>query len=194
MPQWYAIHTKPRQEKKALTHLARQGFECHLAMARERRLVRGRYTQVTVPLFPNYLFAHLSMGDDNVAPIRSTQGVIGFTRFGLHIPPLPEGFVESLQAHDPDACGIPIGATDWQPGQKLRVTDGPFAGLEAVFAARDGAERVFVLLNMLGGEQRLAIPEHHLRLSAFIAGLGLSLYPSIDGPILATGRLLGSLY
>lgn len=163
MPHWYSIHTKPRQEQTALTHLLRQGFQCHLPLARERRLVRGRYTQITCALFPNYLFAHLKMGEDNVAPIRSTQGVIGLTRFGLQIPPVPEGFVEALLARDPDAKGIPVGAQEWQPGQKLRITDGPFVGLEAVFAARDGTARVIVLLNMLGQDQRLAIPEHQLR-------------------------------
>ncbi len=163
MPRWYPIHTKPRQEQKALTHLLRQGFQCHLPLARERRLVRGRYTQITCTLFPNYLFARLKMGEDNVAPIRSTQGVIGLTRFGLQIPPVPEGFVEALLARDPDASGIPVGAQEWQPGQKLRITDGPFVGLEAVFAAHDGTARVIVLLNMLGQDQRLAIPEHQLR-------------------------------
>lgn len=163
MPRWYSIHTKPRQERKALTHLLRQGFQCHLPLARERRLVRGHYAQITCALFPNYLFAHLEMGEDNVAPIRSTQGVIGLTRFGLQIPPVPEGFVEALLARDPDAKGIPVGAQEWQPGQKLRITDGPFVGLEAVFAARDGTARVIVLLNMLGQDQRLAIPEHQLR-------------------------------
>lgn len=166
MPRWYAVHTKPRQEQKALTHLLRQDFQCHLPLARERRLRRGHYTQVICPLFPNYLFLHLKMGEDNVAPIRSTQGVIGLTRFGLQIPPVPEGFVEALLARDPDARGIPVGAQEWQPGQKLRVTEGPFAGLEAVFAARDGSARVIVLLNMLGRDQRLAVPEHQLRIAS----------------------------
>lgn len=166
MHRWYPIRTKPRQEQKALTHLLRQGFQCHLPLARERRLVRGRYAHITCALFPNYLFAHLKMGEDNVAPIRSTQGVIGLTRFGPQIPPVPKGFVEALLACDPDANGIPVGAQEWQPGQKLRITDGPFIGLEAVFAASDGTARVIVLLNMLGQDQRLAIPEHQLRIAS----------------------------
>lgn len=163
MPRWYTIRTKPRQEQKALTHLLRQGFQCHLPLARERRMVRGSHTQVTAALFPGYLFAHLELGEQNIAPIRSTQGVVGLTRFGSHIPPLPEGFVEELQARDPGARGIPIGAGDWQPGQRLRVTEGPLAGLEAVFSARDSVARVIVLMKLLGRPQHLTMPEHQLR-------------------------------
>ena len=163
MPSWYAIRTKPRQEQKALTHLLRQNFECHLPMARERRLVRGRYAQIISALFPGYLFSRLTMGEQNLAPIRSTQGVIGLTHFGLCIPPLPEGFVEQLQACDQNGSGIAIGAEEWVTGQKLLITDGPFAGLETVFAARDGAARVMVLLDILGRTQKLPLPEHHVR-------------------------------
>jgi len=90
MSRWYAIHTKPRQEETALAHLERQGFDCHLPRARERRRARHRYALVTLPLFPRYLFARLDLATQNTAPIRSTQGVVGLVRFGLDPAPLPK--------------------------------------------------------------------------------------------------------
>ena len=163
MSRWYAIHTKPRQEETALAHLERQGFDCHLPRARERRLLRHRYTMVTLPLFPRYLFARLDLATQNIAPIRSTQGVVGLVRFGLHLPPLPDGFVDMLRARDPDAAGLALHNPDWRPGERLHIMEGPFAGLEALFAARDGAARVLVLMDLLGQAQRLSLPEHQLR-------------------------------
>ena len=163
MSRWYAIHTKPRQEETALANLERQGFDCHLPRARERRLLRHRYTMVTLPLFPRYLFARLDLSTQNTAPIRSTQGVVGLVRFGLHLPPLPDGFVDMLRARDPDAAGLALNNPDWRPGERLHIMEGPFAGLEALFAARDGAARVLVLMDLLGQAQRLSLPEHQLR-------------------------------
>lgn len=161
MARWYAIQTKPRQEETALVHLQRQGYECHLPRIRERRLIRRRPVSVAVALFPRYLFAWLDLATQNTAPIRSTQGVVGLVRFGLDPAPLPEGFVEQLRAQDERGC-IPELA-GWQAGDALEVTEGPFAGLRAVFAARDGAERVIVLMELLGRTQRLAFAEHQLR-------------------------------
>lgn len=125
MSRWYAIHTKPRQEETALAHLERQGFDCHLPRARERRRTRHRYAMVTLPLFPRYLFARLDLATQNTAPIRSTQGVVGLVRFGLDPAPLPEGFVEQLREQDDRGCIPELG--DWQAGHALEVTQGPFA-------------------------------------------------------------------
>ena len=161
MARWYAIQTKPRQEETALTHLERQGYECHLPRIRERRLIRRRYVSVTTALFPRYLFACLDLDIQNTAPIRSTHGVVGLVRFGLDPAPLPEGFVEGLRDQDDRGC-IPELA-GWQAGDALEVIDGPFAGLRAVFAARDGNARVVVLMELLGQTQRLSLSEHQLR-------------------------------
>lgn len=160
MVRWYAIQTKPRQEETALIHLQRQGYPCHLPRIRERRLIRRRPVSIAVALFPGYLFAQLDLVRQNIAPIRSTRGVIGLVRFGQAPAPLPEGFVESLHEQD-EAPGQE--ALDWRAGEALEVTEGPFAGLRAIFAARDGAERVIVLMELLGRTQRLAFAEQQLR-------------------------------
>jgi transcriptional antiterminator RfaH len=44
--QWYVIHTKPRQEQRALENLQRQGFEAWLPMIALEKVRRSRLTQV----------------------------------------------------------------------------------------------------------------------------------------------------
>lgn len=161
MSRWYAVHTKPRQEQTALVHLERQGYTCYLPLIRERKRVRGQAQWVSAAFFPRYLFAQLDLTRQNTAPIRSTQGVVGLVRFGLEPAALPDGFVDRLRRE----CGED-GAThvvEWQTGEALEVTDGPFAGLRAVFAARDGEARVIILMDLLGRTQRLTLEEHQLR-------------------------------
>jgi transcription antitermination factor NusG len=45
-----------------------------------------------------------------------------------------------------------------QSGERVIVTEGSFAGLEAIFLAGDGDKRVMLLLNILRSEQRLSFP------------------------------------
>jgi transcriptional antiterminator RfaH len=39
----------------------------------------------------------------------------------------------------------------------VRITEGPFVGLEALFEQYDGEQRAFLLLDMLGRWQKLSI-------------------------------------
>ena len=39
---WYAIHTKPRQEQRALLNLTQQGYGCYLPLLATERLRLGR--------------------------------------------------------------------------------------------------------------------------------------------------------
>ena len=43
---WYVIHTKPRQEARALTNLMQQGYQCFLPMITLEKLSRGRLNLV----------------------------------------------------------------------------------------------------------------------------------------------------
>jgi transcriptional antiterminator RfaH len=46
-----------------------------------------------------------------------------------------------------------------QPGDVVRINEGPFSGLEAIFQQKlKGSERVAVLLEILGRQTRLVLP------------------------------------
>jgi transcriptional antiterminator RfaH len=142
---WHAVRTKPRQEGLALENLARQGYEAFLPMfsAASRRRAR-----TDVPLFPGYLFVGVKAAEQTYNPIRSTFGVLGLVRFGDHVPELPETVIIALREREqrlrnPSQMGL-------SAGDKIMVVDGPFAGLNGVFEVASGADRVRVLLDLLG--------------------------------------------
>ncbi len=157
MRRWYVVMTKPRQEQVALVQLTRQGYEGYLPTVSERVRERGKYVHKPVPLFPRYLFVNLDTDVDNIAPIRSTVGCCGPVRFGLRLAYLPSGVLEWIQARCRQA--EPRRQPSWQAGQPLRVLEGPFAGLEAVFTTPRSQERVLVLLNVLGASRLVELPE-----------------------------------
>jgi len=145
---WYLIHSKPRRERAALDNLERQGYRAYLPLARVHRRERGRLAARVEPLFPRYLFLRLSDRDEDWGPIRSTIGVSALVRFGATPARLPDAFVEALRARE-DAGGVQ--ELPWREiaaGERVRIVDGALAGLEAVFHARTGAERVVVLLQV----------------------------------------------
>jgi transcriptional antiterminator RfaH len=160
MAQWYVIQCKPREERRALENLERQSFRCYLPMLAVEKLRHGTVRAVPEPLFPGYLFVRLDELTDNWHSIRSTRGVIQLVRFREYPVPVPDSMIDGIR-------GRLIGATPripyLKPGERVRITEGPFSDVEAIFIAKDGEERVVLLMNVLNREQRLSFPARTVR-------------------------------
>ena len=163
---WYVIHTKPRQEQRALTNLAQQGYQCYLPMITLEKLGRGRLNVVEEPLFPRYLFICLdnSRHGQNWAPIRSTIGVSGLVTFGSTPAKIDAGLIALLQAQQAGLATAPERL--FHQGEVLRVVDGPFAGLEAVYQMQSGDNRAMVFIELMGKVAQMQIAPAHLRKTA----------------------------
>ena len=156
---WYAVATKARDEAVAKANLERQDYQVFLPTTSLKKRRLGRWTRVTEPLFPGYLFVSLVLGADDPAPIRSTVGCIGLVRFGQTHTPVPSSLIAALQGASEDVLDTPL---PFNQGDKVRLIDGPFAGLEAVFDMPRGEDRAQVLLELLGKTQRLTVGQDDL--------------------------------
>jgi transcriptional antiterminator RfaH len=97
---------------------------------------------------------------DNWYPIRSTRGVHEIVRFDLEKPlPVADAIIEGIRARLADRAPEPY----LKPGERVRIADGPFAHLEAIFVSQDGEERVVLLMNLLQKDQRLVFPAGSVR-------------------------------
>ena len=161
MADWFAVRTKPRSEMLAWEHLERQGFECRLPRTRRAlRTLHGMIDKIE-PLFPRYLFLRADTGSQDLSRVRSTRGVSGLVRFGVMPAHVPEEVIATLDART--ECGlVRLEAPELREGERVRVTAGPFGGLEAIFQARSGAERVVLLVKLLGELCRVEVPLQHL--------------------------------
>lgn len=156
-PHWYVVKTKARQETLAKENLERQHFATYLPFIRVRKRVRNKWQDVEEALFPGYLFIHVDLRHDNVAPIRSTMGVSGLVRFGTQVTPLPDEVIDYIRAQESANDQIPRAPVPFKKGDKVKVLAGPFAGLEAVFQITQSRERALLLINVLGNASRVAI-------------------------------------
>jgi transcriptional antiterminator RfaH len=152
---WYLIHTKPREDERALENLSRQGFECYRPLRPVERFRDHRRRVAQEALFPRYLFIHLDSVHDNWYPIRSTRGVCEIVRFNTEKPlPVPDAVVNGIRTRLAQRAPEPY----LKPGERVRILEGAFSHLEAIFVASDGDERVVLLMNILQTDQRVSFP------------------------------------
>jgi len=157
---WYLVQTKPSNETLAETNLARQGYEVYLPRLLQPVRRNGRWRDRIVALFPRYLFLRLKVGNQPLAPVRSSVGVTSVVRFGFQYAVVPDRIVDSLRARSDPKSGLHLMSSGplFTPGAKVRITTGPFDGLEGIFERSAGAERVDVLLRLLGQDTPVRVP------------------------------------
>lgn len=146
---WYLVHTKPRQELCALRNLEQQGYQCYLPLLSLERVRQGMLTVAKEPLFPRYLFIRLGSGDSakSWGPIRSTKGVSRLVSFGVEPARVDSGVIGLLRAKETSLQDAP--APLYNAGERVRLTEGAFAGIEGIYQMTDGERRVLVLIELL---------------------------------------------
>ncbi|MFZ4481035.1 MAG: transcription/translation regulatory transformer protein RfaH [Rhodoferax sp.] len=154
---WYVIHTKPRQEQRALENLCSQGYICYLPLHATEKLRRGALQVVHEPLFARYLFIRLdtAQSGQSWSPIRSTLGVSRLVTFGAEPARVQAELIELLRARSSELVASP--ARLFEPGERVQITQGSFAGLEALYQMPSGEGRAMVLIEMLSKPVRLTI-------------------------------------
>jgi transcriptional antiterminator RfaH len=160
---WYVIHTKPRQEQRALSNLQQQGYQCYLPMIAIEKLTRERLHVIEEPLFPRYLFISLdaSRYGQNWSPIRSTWGVSGLVSFGSEPAKINSRLIDLLRQQEQGLSKDPQRL--FSAGESLLVADGPFAGLQAVYQMPSGENRAMVLIELMGKSAQMQIAAASLR-------------------------------
>jgi transcriptional antiterminator RfaH len=151
MTEWYAVHTQPHAEIKALDNLLRQGYRAYLP--RHRTWVRhARRRQLTLrPLFPRYLFAGLDCGTMRWRPILSTFGVSDVVRAGDKPVPVPSEVVEAIRNREREGVFDSLDARyALRLGEMVRVTAGAFEDIVGRLVELRDRDRVVVLLELLG--------------------------------------------
>ncbi len=160
---WFLVRSKPRQESVALTHLARQGYESYLPLFATEKLVRRKSTLVQEPMFARYLFVRLDTTGQGQSwsPIRSTVGVSELVSFGSRPARVDDALIATLREREAAQQASPT--TLFAHGDSVRITEGAFAGLEAIYQMNDAEGRAMVLLDLLSKPVAMTIDAASLR-------------------------------
>ena len=160
--QWFVIHTKPRQEQRALENLERQGYQAWLPTIELEKLRRGKLTRVIEPMFSRYLCIQLDKTQSNWSPIRSTLGVSKLVSFGNVPAVVPDALIEALRQADGSQQELLL-----KEGDAVQFVSGPLQGLEGILEQRDGELRAMVLIELISQPQRVRADIGDLRPLAY---------------------------
>ena len=161
MQAWYLLYCKRGQIQRAQEHLERQAGNCLMPGITLEKMLRGKRTTVSEPLFPNYLFVEFDPEVIHTTTINATRGVSHFVRFGSQPATVPSTVIHQLSVYqqpeditDPDT---PF------PGDNVVITEGAFEGFQAIFAEPDGEARSMLLLNFLNKQVRQSVKNTEFR-------------------------------
>jgi len=155
---WYVIHTRPRQEERALENLTRQGYKAWMPWLEVEKLRGGRITKVIEPMFSRYLFIQLDQVTTNWGPIRSTLGVSKLVTFGNQAASISNEFVEMLQRTPlQDSKHI------LKQGDEVEIMQGPLKGVKGIFDQHDGELRAMILIELINQSHKVQVSMQELR-------------------------------
>ena len=160
---WYAVSTKPHQEKQAELHIKQCSIECFLPLLKESKIIRRTRKTVIGPLFPGYLFARFEL-ERHYRAVSYATGVRKIVEFGSGPVELDATMIDAIKERLSDGYVTPH-SEHFKMGQLLHIKSGPLAGLEAVFIREiPEKNRIVLLLTALGFQARLTMDTEYVSL------------------------------
>ena len=143
---WYAAYTCANHEKQVATQLDVRAVEHFLPLYSSVRRWKDRRVTLNLPLFPGYVFIRLALQERlRVLEIPGVVRLVGFNGQAAALPDeemeiLRSGLSQSLRAEPHPFLTV---------GRRVRITGGPFAGLEGVLKRKKSSARVVVTLELI---------------------------------------------
>ena len=159
---WFLAQFKPNSHRIAERNLVRQGFRTFLPLHEETMRVRGKFTVQQRPLFPGYLFVALDMLQGRWRAVNSTYGITRIVSLGKEPTPVPLDLVSQLMLRC-DQEGKLLPPKLLKPGDEVTMTKGPFADVITTIESVAPDRRVWVLMDIMGGQTRVAVQADQLR-------------------------------
>ncbi|MCL6622104.1 MAG: hypothetical protein K6T55_08385 [Syntrophobacterales bacterium] len=140
---WYVIHTRSNCEALVEAALQRKNLEVFLPRLpvpsrRNRRILLNR------PLFSGYLFVHADLETDAYYDIIKQRKVVRILGRNGRFEPVPDEVVQSIKAIV--ASGHLYAPCRYlERGQRVRVVEGPLAGVEGIVVGKNPKRKRIVV-------------------------------------------------
>ena len=153
---WFIAQIKPNSYKTALQNLERQGFETYLPKMKITHRRKNKFIIKTVYVFPGYVFVCFDPGIISWSKVNSTYGVAKILAFNKKPSEISSDLIKELKNRY-EINNKPKQKENLKKGDSIKFHNGPFADLIAKIENVDANKRIWVLLEAMGGYQRLKI-------------------------------------
>ncbi|MCX6725484.1 MAG: transcription termination/antitermination protein NusG [Candidatus Saccharibacteria bacterium] len=157
---WYAIHTYSGYEEKVAESIRQRAesldmkdkiFQVLVPKEKMIEIKNGKRKVVEKRIFQGYVLVEMKLTEDAWYIVRNTPSVTGFVGSGTEPTPIDNDEMEKIQKR----MGIeqPKFKMDYNIGDVVNITDGPFKGFDGAINEIDHAKgKLKVLVNMFGRE------------------------------------------
>ncbi len=159
---WFLAQLKPNCANIADKNLKRQGFETFLPLEEETRQRNGKFVTLTRPLFPGYIFVAFDPARGLWRTINSTYGITRLVSFAKEPATVPRDLVSELMLRC-DETGKLLPPKRLQKGDQVTLIKGPFTNFVAEVERITPDQRVWVLLDIMGGRTKVVVQPEQLR-------------------------------
>jgi transcriptional antiterminator RfaH len=153
---WYALRSKPRKEEVLWRQLRSQDYEVFFPRLRVQPV--NPRSRKLIPYFPGYMFVQVDLAEVGLSTFQWMPHAIGLVNFDGEPAPVPDNLIVAINKRVEEIAAAGGEFFDGlKSGDPIKISEGPFAGYEAIFDARiPGTERVRVLIQMLS-DRRLPV-------------------------------------
>ena len=155
---WYLVQIKPQSYRIAERNLERQGFQTFCPQISKTGPKNGRFVTRAAPLFPGYLFVFFELPSAAPRKINATLGVARLVSLAGRPAEVPEAIIDGLRARC-DGDGLLSESPSVAVGDEVTLLTGPFADFVGTVDRIDPSRRIWVLIDLLGRETRVALDE-----------------------------------
>jgi len=158
--QWYAVHTYSGYEEKVAESIRQRAesldmkdkiYQVLVPKEKMIEVKNGKRKVVEKKIFQGYVLVELKMSEDAWYVVRNTPGVTGFVGSGTEPSPVEDEEVEKIMKRM--GREEPKHKIDFNVGEVVNITDGPFKGFDGAINEIDAAKgKLKVLVNMFGRE------------------------------------------
>jgi transcriptional antiterminator RfaH len=90
--------------------------------------------------------------------VRSTKGVLNMVRFGTELAVVPNSVIHAIKANMEEDTGlVKIKPVPIEAGDKVRIFDGPLAGINGVVQETNSNNRAMILMELLGRPTKVQV-------------------------------------
>jgi transcription termination/antitermination protein NusG len=158
--QWYAIHTYSGYEEKVAESIRQRAdsldmkdkiFQVIVPKEKMIEVKNGKRKVVEKRIFQGYVMVQMKMSEDAWYIVRNTPSVTGFVGSGTEPTPISNDEIEKIMKRM--GREEPKHKIDFNIGEVVNITDGPFKGFDGTINEIDPAKgKLKVLVNMFGRE------------------------------------------
>jgi transcription antitermination factor NusG len=144
--EWWAIYTRHQHEKAVAKNFSSLGLEVFLPLYSVLRQWKDRKKQLSLPLFPGYVFLRGESG--RRVQVLSIPGVHSIVMIAGRPAPIPEVEIETIRR----AVESPHRVEPHpflRRGDRVRVKTGLLAGIEGILIRRKGSYRLILSAELL---------------------------------------------